>query len=146
LHVELGELTHFAPRKYGRQHEYGHSVRTGKPQQYQSISCFFVLSAVSCFGDTGNFLTEFAALDEIMRPALTTYSVKGGSLAVVKNGRLVYARGFGMGDVEAGIAVQPTSLFRWASVSNGRWGDSRPAERHRPTPAASMSGAGIATK
>ena len=52
-----------------------------------------------------------------MQQALATYGVKGGALAVVKDGRLVFARGYGLGDVEAQQAVQPDSLFRWASIS-----------------------------
>jgi N-acyl-D-amino-acid deacylase len=41
----------------------------------------------------------------------------GGALAVVKDGRLVHAKGYGWADVEAKVAVEPTSLFRIASVS-----------------------------
>jgi N-acyl-D-amino-acid deacylase len=38
-------------------------------------------------------------------------------LAVTDQGRLVYARGFGLADTETGRVVMPTSLFRIASVS-----------------------------
>ena len=41
----------------------------------------------------------------------------GGALAVVRKGRLVYARGYGWADREAKEAVTPTSLFRIASIS-----------------------------
>src|SRR5262245_30558460 len=41
----------------------------------------------------------------------------GGALAVVKDGRLVYAKGFGLGDVVNKAPVEPTSLFRIASLS-----------------------------
>lgn len=43
--------------------------------------------------------------------------VPGGALAVVKAGRLVYARGYGWADREKGRPVTPTSLFRIASLS-----------------------------
>ncbi len=43
--------------------------------------------------------------------------VPGGALAVVKNRRLVYARGYGWADRDAKIPVQADSLFRIASVS-----------------------------
>ncbi len=36
---------------------------------------------------------------------------------MARNGHLVYARGFGLGDVEAKTPVQPDSLFRIASIS-----------------------------
>ena len=38
-------------------------------------------------------------------------------MAIVKNGRLVYARGFGYADIDRKEPVKPTSLFRIASVS-----------------------------
>ena len=41
----------------------------------------------------------------------------GGALAVAKDGRLVYAKGFGLGDVVNKAPVEPTSLFRIASLS-----------------------------
>ena len=41
----------------------------------------------------------------------------GGALAVVKDGRLVYAKGFGLGDVVNKAPVEPSSLFRIASLS-----------------------------
>jgi len=43
--------------------------------------------------------------------------VPGGALAVVKQGRLVYARGYGWADREAKEPVQAQSLFRIASIS-----------------------------
>ena len=52
-----------------------------------------------------------------MKNALALYSVHGGSLAVAKDGRLVFARGYGLADVEANKAVEPTSLFRYCSIS-----------------------------
>ena len=41
----------------------------------------------------------------------------GAALAVAKDGRLGYARGFGYADVEQKQSVQPESLFRIASIS-----------------------------
>ena len=43
--------------------------------------------------------------------------VPGGALAVVKDGRLVYARGYGWADRDWEIPVGPDSLFRIASIS-----------------------------
>jgi N-acyl-D-amino-acid deacylase len=41
----------------------------------------------------------------------------GGALAVVKNGRLVYERGYGWANLEAGEVAAPGTLFRLASLS-----------------------------
>jgi CubicO group peptidase (beta-lactamase class C family) len=57
-----------------------------------------------------------AAIDDVMRSAMQRHRIRGGALALVRNGRLIYARGYTF--AEAGYPiVQPTSLFRQASVS-----------------------------
>jgi N-acyl-D-amino-acid deacylase len=60
---------------------------------------------------------ELTALDELMDNFVKEQRVPGAELAVTKDSRLVYARGFGMADRERQHAVQPTDLFRIASVS-----------------------------
>ena len=45
------------------------------------------------------------------------WSIPGGAVAVVKDGRLVLAHGYGQADRDAGELVQPDSLFRIASVT-----------------------------
>ena len=66
---------------------------------------------------TGEERQECAPLDELMLDFLKEQDVPGASLAVAKEGRLVYARGFGYADIEKATPVEPTSLFRIASVS-----------------------------
>ena len=55
--------------------------------------------------------------DRIIARIMHDFDIPGAAVAVVRHGRLVYARGFGMADREAGTPVQPDSLFRIASVS-----------------------------
>ena len=55
--------------------------------------------------------------DELMTEFMSTHEVPGAALAVTKDGRLVYARGFGFADREQTRPVQPDSLFRIASIS-----------------------------
>src|ERR1043165_5366321 len=45
------------------------------------------------------------------------YGIPGGAVALVREGKLIYARGFGYADVETRTPVQPDALFRIASVS-----------------------------
>jgi len=52
-----------------------------------------------------------------MQQALARYGVKGGALAVAKDGHLLFARGYGFADAEAQTPVQPDSLFRWGSIA-----------------------------
>jgi N-acyl-D-amino-acid deacylase len=58
-----------------------------------------------------------SALDEMMTSLMQQWEIPGGALAVVKDGRLVFAHGYGWADRDAGKMVQPDSLFRIASVS-----------------------------
>ena len=44
-------------------------------------------------------------------------SIPGASLAMSRDGRIIYARGFGCADLDTREAVEPDSLFRIASVS-----------------------------
>jgi len=54
-----------------------------------------------------------ARLEDFMRRRRTP----GGAVAVVKDRRLVYARGYGWADREGEVAATPETLFRVASVS-----------------------------
>ena len=66
---------------------------------------------------TGTPNPALQSFDETMRAFMQKRKVPGGALAVVKEGRLVYARGYGYADQETGARVQPASLFRIASIS-----------------------------
>ena len=55
--------------------------------------------------------------DQVISDFMRTYSIPGGAVAVMRDGRLIYARGFGYADVENKTPVQPDALFRIASVS-----------------------------
>lgn len=77
------------------------------------------LSAQSqSFPTTGIAVPSLASFDRVMKDIITgSWGIPGGALAVVKDGRLVYARGFGLADKENNQPVQPESLFRIASIS-----------------------------
>lgn len=66
---------------------------------------------------TGIANPDLAPFDDMMTGFLETHRVPGAALAVTKDSRLVYARGFGLADVDAKLPVQPDSLFRLASIS-----------------------------
>jgi N-acyl-D-amino-acid deacylase len=65
-------------------------------------------------GDTDHRLAPY---DNLMARFMDEHRPPGAALAVVKDGRLVYARGFGYANVEKKEPVQPASLFRIASIS-----------------------------
>lgn len=73
--------------------------------------------ALGGFAQTGAVVPELAALDQIIQGVISKYDIPGIALSVAKDGRLVYARGFGVADRDTKEPVQPDSLFRVASVS-----------------------------
>jgi CubicO group peptidase (beta-lactamase class C family) len=59
----------------------------------------------------------FASFDREMTAFMEPRKVPGGALAVVKDRRLVYAKGYGWADREKQVPALPTTVFRIASVS-----------------------------
>jgi len=60
---------------------------------------------------------SLASFDRAMEDFIAARGMPGGALAVVKDGRLVHARGYGWADKEKQQRVEPTSLYRIASIS-----------------------------
>lgn len=58
-----------------------------------------------------------ASFDRVVPAFMEKWQIPGGAVAVVKDGRLVLARGYGWADREARRPVEPESLFRIASLS-----------------------------
>ena len=67
--------------------------------------------------ETGKSYEALFPFDQMMREFVKENEIPGAALAVAKEGRLVYARGFGWADRENRKPVQPHSLFRIASIS-----------------------------
>lgn len=66
---------------------------------------------------TGETVPELTALDNVFEKLVTVEQVPGAAVAVIRDRKLVYSRGFGYADLETLAPVQPNSLFRVASLS-----------------------------
>ena len=66
---------------------------------------------------TGEPVPGLVSFDRAMLSLMERWGVPGGALAVTKDDRLVYARGFGYADVQRGLPVRPDAVFRVGSVS-----------------------------
>jgi N-acyl-D-amino-acid deacylase len=66
---------------------------------------------------TGLPASGFEDVDAAVQQAMSTYHVPGVSLAIVKDGRLVLARGYGFAESESSQPMQPGTLVRWNSIS-----------------------------
>ena len=91
-----------------------------------NIRCLFLVAVLSfsfsaCTAnklpETGKQFEALAGFDEMMRKFMRENEIPGAALAVAKDGRLVYARGFGYANRKRRAPVQPDSLFRIASIS-----------------------------
>lgn len=87
------------------------------PIAWTLLTAATIVCAADDFRVTGDARPELAAFDGWMQSFMTEHQIPGGSLAIVRDGKLVYARGFGWADRDAKEPVQAESLFRIASVS-----------------------------
>lgn len=60
---------------------------------------------------------DIANVDNAIKTFMTNFNIPGASLAVSKNGKLVYIKGYGVTDKTTNEVVTPTNRFRLASVS-----------------------------
>ncbi len=66
---------------------------------------------------TGSAVPGMASFDSFVTDFMRKLAIPGGAVAVMRDGKLIYARGFGYANVENKTLVQPDALFRIASVS-----------------------------
>ena len=57
------------------------------------------------------------SLDEIIIEKFNKYAPVGLAVGVVRDGQLVYARGFGMANIKKKLEVTPDTVFRIGSIS-----------------------------
>jgi CubicO group peptidase (beta-lactamase class C family) len=74
------------------------------------------LGAQNVWRVTGPEDATFSGLDAFMKSYMQQYDIRAGSLAVAKDGKILYARGYTWADANYELTM-PTSLFRIASCS-----------------------------
>jgi N-acyl-D-amino-acid deacylase len=57
------------------------------------------------------------AVDQLVQSLMTRHGIPGAALVIAKDGKLVYAKGFGWADLTAATAVTPLTVFGLASLS-----------------------------
>lgn len=60
---------------------------------------------------------QYAAAEKTVNSFLRKWSIAGASVVIAKDGKMVYARGFGYADTASKTETQPYSQFRIASIS-----------------------------
>ena len=82
-----------------------------------AIAFAALATATASAEPTGPVLPGLSAYDDVMLSLLKKWDVPGASLVVAHGDRLVLARGYGFANRERAAPVEPTSLFRLASLS-----------------------------
>lgn len=62
-------------------------------------------------------LPETGKFDRIVERFLSEWHLQGASFALMKNNKLIYCKGYGYADLEAGVKTDVAHVFRVASVS-----------------------------
>lgn len=76
-----------------------------------------VSAAAATLPISGEAVLSLTVFDDAMRRYIAENNLPGGSLAIVKEGKLVYARGFGYADRDTKRPFLPTTPSRLASIS-----------------------------
>jgi len=69
------------------------------------------------FQNVGFSKTDLAAIDAIVNKRLEDFSVPGISIAIAKEGRLVFAKGYGLAKEAPEVKMTSKNVFRIASIS-----------------------------
>lgn len=60
---------------------------------------------------------EFVGMERTINSFMHSWEIAGASIVVAKDGKLLFARGFGLADKSKNISTQPYNKFRIASIS-----------------------------
>jgi uncharacterized protein (TIGR03437 family) len=78
---------------------------------------WMALLPLAVWAQTGVDVPELSAFGAAVNTVMTKHQIPGASIAIIYEGRLVYARGFGLVDRDRTERVEPDSIFRVASLS-----------------------------
>lgn len=69
------------------------------------------------FDNSVSELEEMAAFDRTVKRFLKRWEIMGASIAIMKDGKLLYCKGFGWADKEQNVPTEVKHIFRIASIS-----------------------------
>lgn len=85
--------------------------------KHKVILAALLLFTLYSNAQTGVSNPGFAAVDSRISDFLRTWNIPGAEVAITKDGKLIYNKGFGFSDQERSVPAQPYNLYRIASVS-----------------------------
>lgn len=93
------------------------SVSDAENLAFDDTNLSRILSSVSNITNEASDTEELSGLDQALQQFIQKQGIVGASVGVVKDGQLVYAKGFGHADLDAQQTVDPHHLFRIGSLS-----------------------------
>ncbi|MFT3703232.1 MAG: serine hydrolase domain-containing protein [Agriterribacter sp.] len=80
-----------------------------------SVTLFFLFLTANA--QTGIAVPQMTQSDNLIQSFLSAYGIPGATVAIAKDGKIVYMRAFGYSDRNQTQATQPYNIFRIASLS-----------------------------
>ncbi len=80
----------------------------------KSFSLFFILCSLFFFSQISE-----QKLDELIQNTIKTFDVPGMSVGVLKDGKVIYSKGFGVRSLNNNLPMTPETLVGIASNSKG---------------------------
>src|SRR5437868_2489777 len=81
--------------------------------------CFAVFTSFAADAPpvTGTAVPALAAFDEAMQQYMSEIKCSSGTIAIMKDGKIVFERGYGWSDKDRKVPTQPDTMMRIASVT-----------------------------
>jgi CubicO group peptidase (beta-lactamase class C family) len=79
-------------------------------------ACLFFGAAVTSVAQTAADASASKSADEFVTHELGAQKIPGISLAVMRDGKIIKAQGYGLANVELNVAVKPETIFQTGSV------------------------------
>src|SRR5919108_5336077 len=90
-------------------------------QPFYNKILYLILSIIIAFSNSIAYAQQkqidFAELDKVALEELKQRGTPGAAVAVIKDGQVVYAKGYGVASSETGAPVTPEMLFRLGSTT-----------------------------
>jgi len=105
-------------------------MKTKKRSRYSLLVIILIMLLVAIFLSYSGQDRLAKKLDRIAPPLLEHYKVPGAAIALVRNGEVVWTKGYGLADKERGVPVTVDTVFQAASISKAltSWGVMRLVE------------------
>ena len=82
-----------------------------------ALICILLYGTKLTYSQTGIYVPSMQTSDNLISNFLNSYGIQGATVAIAKDGKLVYLRAFGYADIDGQELTQPYHMLRIASCS-----------------------------